>query len=442
MRGLPIRTRLTLLFAALSAAVIAAAGVALLVGFHASSFATVDEGLRSTFGSLAPDPERAIARSPASDETFAQLVRPDGGLATTQGPTERLLPSSISASLDEPVFFDRPVATLEEIVPVRILAGPVEGGVLVVAVDVEDQRLAFARLTTMVAVGGPVLLVTMAFVGWLLAGRALRPVERLREEASAISVLEPSRRLPVPATADELRSLAVTLNEMLDRLHRALERERRFVDDASHELRTPLGVLRGEVELALRQDRSREELVAALRSVQEEADRLERLTEDLLILARADRGRLPVRAVDTDVADLLERAAARFAGRAAAGGIRLRVDADAARARVDPDRIRQAVENLLDNALRSVPAGGAIRVSAERDASGLRVTVRDDGPGFPPDLLRRAFEPFAREDRGRADGGAGLGLAIVRAVAEAHGGAATVENRPDGGASVAIHVPA
>jgi heavy metal sensor kinase len=439
---LPIRTRLTLLFAGLSAVVLAVAGAALLIGFRSSSVGTVDEGLRSTFESLAGDPAGAIGRWPPSDETFVQYVTADGTLITTEpGAAERLLPPSITGPLTTLTSYDRIVSTLEEAVPVRVLAGPVDGGVLMVAVDVEDQQLAFARLATMVAIGGPVLLALLGLVGWWLAGSALRPVERLREEAEAISTLEPARRLPVPETADELQRLAETLNAMLDRLHDALERERRFVDEASHELRTPLGVLRAEVELALREPRGRDELQAALRSVEEEANRLGRLTTDLLLLARSDRGRLPVHAVDTDVGDLLERIAGGFSGRATAAGVHLTVAADGARGRVDPDRLRQAVENLLENALRHVGPGGAIDLEAARNGDGLHVTVRDDGRGFAEDVLPTAFEPFARDDRRRGDG-AGLGLTIVRAVAEAHGGRATAENLPRGGAAVSLHLPA
>jgi two-component system, OmpR family, sensor kinase len=439
---LPIRTRLTLLFAGLSAVVLAVAGAALLIGFRSSSMGTVDEGLRSTFESLAGDPPAAIGRLPASDETFAQFVTPDGTLVTTEpAATERLLPPSFTGPLTTTAFFDRVVPTLEEAVPVRVLAGPVDGGVLMVAVDVEEQQLAFARLVTMVVIGAPVLMAFLAIVGWWLAGSALRPVERLRQEAAAISTLEPSRRLAEPETADELQRLAETLNAMLDRLQEALERERRFVDEASHELRTPLGVLRAEVELALREPRGRDELEAALRSVEEEANRLGRLTTDLLLLARSDRGRLPVHAVDTDVADLLQRIAAGFEGRASAAGVRLTVTADGARGRVDPDRLRQAVENLVENALRQVGPGGAVDVEASRDGDELLVTVRDDGRGFAENVLPTAFEPFARDDRRRGDG-AGLGLTIVRAVAEAHGGRATAENLPRGGAAVSLHLPA
>jgi two-component system OmpR family sensor kinase len=249
---LPIRTRLTILFAGLTALVLAIASVGLVSAFRAASWSTVDEGLRDRFEALASDPVAGVGALPPSDEEFAQYLRPDGSLVTTAGVTDRLLPSTVTGSVEDIRISSGWVWTAEELVPVRILAGPVEdGGIVMVAVDVEDQQEAIARLIAILAIGGPALLAVLALVGWGLAGRALRPVERLREEAAAISTIEPDRRLPVPETGDELQRLAETLNGMLDRLHEALDRERRFLDEASHELRTPLAVLTSEVELAL-----------------------------------------------------------------------------------------------------------------------------------------------------------------------------------------------
>ncbi len=278
---------------------------------------------------------------------------------------------------------------------------------------------------------------------WAGSWRAPRsdPVEELRSEASAISTSEPDRRLPVPETGDELQRLAETLNGMLDRLHHALDRERRFVDEASHELRTPLGVLKAEVDLALKEPRSRDELEAALRSIAQETERLRRLTQDLLVLARSDRGRLPVHRAEVDVSRIVERVAAEFEDRARAGAVRVHVSGTNVRARVDGDRVRQAVENLVDNAIRHAGRGGTVEVRASMDGDRLRVDVSDSGPGFPGDLLDRVFEPFARADDDREVDGAGLGLAIVRAVAEAHGGSATARNEMGGGASVSLDLP-
>jgi signal transduction histidine kinase len=249
----------------------------------------------------------------------------------------------------------------------------------------------------------------------------------------------------VRESGDELARLGETLNAMLARLEESIERERRFVDDASHELRTPLANLKAELDLALRGSRNAEELESALRSASEETDRMARLADDLLVLARADRGRLPVRRERVDVGELVRRAVEPFRARAAGQGVALDVDvSEELVADLDELRIVQALGNVVDNALRATPAGGRVVVEAAREDGGLRFEVRDTGSGFPPAFLPNAFEAFARPDdsRSRPDGGAGLGLAIVRAVVEAHGGMAEATNPPGGGASVDLTIPA
>jgi two-component system, OmpR family, sensor kinase len=280
--------------------------------------------------------------------------------------------------------------------------------------------------------------------GWLVGGAALRPVERMRVETEAISESEPDRRLSVPATGDELAALGRSLNHMLDRLQTAVDRERRVVDNASHELRTPLANLKAELDLALRRARTEPELLAALRSASDETDRLARLAADLLVLARAHRGRLPIRRQEVDVDQLVREAVDAFAGSASAAEVTVAKEvAPALHGSLDGPRVRQALDNLLDNAIRHAGRKGKVTVSADRQADELRLAVTDSGPGFAPEFVADAFEPFSRMDEGRARsaGGAGLGLAIVRAVAEAHGGTVTAANRPEGGAVVELRIP-
>ena len=229
----------------------------------------------------------------------------------------------------------------------------------------------------------------------------------------------------VPRTRDEIAALATTMNQLLARLRRALAQQRTLVADASHELRTPFAVLSGELELAGRPGRSREELALAVERAGEEAARLARLTDQLLYLARTDEHRAPPRRERTSLAPLLDRSAEHAAGRARSAGVRCVVDAPADLAAVlDPDRIGEAVDNLVENALRFAPAGTAVVISARAVGRDLVIAVSDSGPGFPEPFLPHAFERFARPDssRARSDGGAGLGLAIVSAIAEAHGG--------------------
>ena len=197
-----------------------------------------------------------------------------------------------------------------------------------------------------------------------------------------------------------------------------------------------------ELDLALARSRTPEELESALRSAALETDRLVRLAEDLLVLARAEHGRLPLSRTDVSLRDALRETVASYEHRARAAGARIELDVPDETARVDPARLRQAVANLLENALRHSVVGGVIRVRAARDGRSVAISVEDSGPGFPADLLDHAFEPFARSDGGDPDGaGAGLGLTIVRAVAQAHGGTARAENLPQGGARVTFSLP-
>ena len=308
--------------------------------------------------------------------------------------------------------------------------------------DVYEATL--SQVARELAIGGVVFVAIAALGAYWLARAALSPVERLRRQVAAVSGRDDESAVEVPGTRDEIAALAGTMNELLGRLQGALARQRAFVADASHELRTPLAVLRGELELAARPGRGRDELAAAVRSAAAEAERLSRLTDDLLLLARNDEDRLSLRLETTDIGKLLARSAGIAASRLAAAGVSCRIEAqDGMLAAVDGDRIRQAVDNLLDNALRFAPRGSAIVLCATADGYDLGIQVRDDGPGFPPGFLPHAFERFRRPDtsRSRDDGGAGLGLAIVRAIAAAHGGTATAANRPGSGAMVSLRFP-
>jgi signal transduction histidine kinase len=301
-----------------------------------------------------------------------------------------------------------------------------------------------SQIARELAVGGVVFVAIAALGAYWLARAALSPVERLRRQVAAVSGRDEGSAVEVPGTRDEIAALAGTMNELLGRLQGALARQRAFVADASHELRTPLAVLRGELELAARPGRGREDLAAAVRSAAAEAERLSRLTDDLLLLARSDEERLSLRLETTDIGKLLARSAGIAASRLAAAGVGCHVEApDGTLAAVDRDRIRQAVDNLLDNALRFAPRGSVIVLAARANGPDLDIEVRDDGPGFPAGFLPHAFERFRRPDTGRSrdDGGTGLGLAIVRAIAAAHGGTASAANRPDGGAVVRVRIP-
>jgi two-component system, OmpR family, sensor kinase len=276
--------------------------------------------------------------------------------------------------------------------------------------------------------------------GYALAGAALRPIEAMRRRAAEISSSSLDERLPVTAVGDEIARLGETLNEMLARIEDGVVRERNFVTDASHELRTPLALLKTELELALRQERSAAELEQAIRSAAAETDRLGRIANDLLLLARSENGRLPLQLEAVDLADVLETVRGRFASRVDESDRAISVETNAARAfTADRLRLEQALGNMVDNAVRY--GDGPITLTAVQRTATVELHVADEGHGFPPPFLERAFERFSRSHDVRSTSGSGLGLAIVAAVALAHGGTAHAANRSDGGADVWMVLP-
>ncbi|MGO8955850.1 MAG: sensor histidine kinase [Streptosporangiaceae bacterium] len=331
--------------------------------------------------------------------------------------------------------------------PERLMATKLPGRpgwIAVAGISLESANGTISAVVTRLVIGGSAFVLVAAAGAYFLARAALAPVERLRREAAALSAADPAGRLPVPRSRDEIAALAGTMNNLLARLHSALARQRSFVADASHELRTPFAVLQGELELAAKPGRSREDLADAVAAAADEAARLSRITDDLLLLARSDEDQLTTRTEPTDLAALLSRSAQQAAQRCAKAGVTCSLKAPPELiAQVDPGRIRQAVDNLVDNSLRFAPTGTQVDISAEANGNDVEITVTDAGPGFPADYLPHAFERFRRPDggRARADGGAGLGLAIVLAIARAHGGTVTASNRPDGGAIVRLTLP-
>lgn len=310
--------------------------------------------------------------------------------------------------------------------------------------SLDESRRTLGGVTDGLWIGGAAFLILAGAGAYWLARAALAPVERMRREAAALSGTDTGSTLQVPRTNDEIAALAATMNDLLLRVRGALAQQRAFAADASHELRTPFAVLAGELELASRPGRSKEELAAAVATAREEVSRLARITDDLLLLARGDEGKLAIHPEPADIAAVLAQSAERAGARAAAAGASCRVDAPSGlTAIVDPGRIRQAIDNLVDNALRFAPRGTDIVLSASRAGAWLVIEVRDGGPGFPPDFLAHAFERFRRPDRDRARnaGGAGLGLAIAAAIAHAHGGRADARNLPGGGAVIRLEIP-
>jgi signal transduction histidine kinase len=312
--------------------------------------------------------------------------------------------------------------------------------VLVVGATRENSLETLSSFRDELLIAGPIALILATLAGYVLAGFSLQPVERMRRRAAEISAETAGERLPVAETRDEVQRLGETLNEMLGRLDEALARERDFVADAGHELRTPLALLRTELELALRHAESEDELRDAMRRSAAEVDRLTQLADDLLLIAGSDRGKLSLRLEALQASELLASVARRFEWRAEAEGRSVHAAASpGVKVRGDRVRLEQALGNLVDNSLRH--GGGRVRLQAVSENGVVELHVADEGSGFPPEFLPAAFERFTRPNAARAGGGAGLGLAIVRTIAEAHGGATHAANREPRGADVWLVLP-
>lgn len=456
MTHVPIRVRVAGAFALTMAVVLVLAGGIIYVHTASHLARILDLQLRvraQDLAVLAQEPGASIGETGSvqfleQGESYSQLIDANGRVlqasASLEGSPSLLTADELRRALAGPIFADREsVPGLDE--PSRILASPVQLGeeelVLLVGQTREDRAETLRSLRNVLLVAGPLALVLATLSGYLLAGVALRPVDSMRRRAAEISAEKPGERLPVPSTGDEIERLGTTLNEMLERLEAALQRERDFVADAGHELRTPLALLRAELELALRHGRTPEELHEALRLSIGEVDRLARLAEDLLLIARIDRGKLPLRVERFAAYDILQSVARRFEWRAREAGRAVgAVEASGVDVWGDRLRLEQALGNLVDNALRH--GDGVVRLSAAAHDGLIELHVTDEGRGFPQHFLERAFERFTRSDEARTAGGAGLGLSIVKVIAEAHGGSAHVESSRDGGADVWLTLPA
>lgn len=463
-----LQGRLALTFGIATLAVAALLGVIVFAQFHTALGDALDEDLSTRFSSLsaflaqtdaaAVDP--TVAPVLPETESFAQVLRPDGNVLTA---SPRALLADPVLSSSELGRARRETDTLVRPIPpdgdsARLRAGPARLGdervVIVVGTSLEQSAKAEHRLALALALGLPLLAILVGVGGWFLAGAVLAPVRSMVAEADELAAREPGQRLSIPVGGEELAELARRLNDLLDRIESAMVHERAFLDDASHELRTPIAIVRGEVELARMAvadnlDTRGSEVARSLDSTLEEVERLDRLAGNLLVLARTRAGR-PGEARRVDLGAVARRATtnARRAHRVVTGAVEIdvaihvEVDVDGSVfALGDETALERAIGNLVDNALRH--ARSRVDVDVRRTEQDAIVEVRDDGPGFPVEILPTVFNRFTRDgaSRGSVTPNAGLGLAIVDAIATAHGGRAVAENA-QGGARVRIEVPA
>lgn len=453
MDRIPVRIRLVLAFIAVVAMLLAGSGFALRALYARSLDRAIDDGLRARAADVATLVTDELSGDGAGlrpsvltdrGERFAQVLDSRGtlvadtpqttGYPLLDGPQRtRALRGGLWATL--PAGRGARWALRLRAIPVPTPDGRLA---VVVGTPLRERDQAIHQLMSLLLIGEPLILVLMSIVGYLVAAGALRPVEAIRARAARLPGEENGGLLPVPRARDEISRLATTLNEMLSRIERLAQRERRFVADASHELRTPLAVLKGELEIARMADRTDDERGEAVASAAEEVERLGQLVDDLLLVAASDERRLPLRPARIDAAAQVRRVADRARRRVDLAGRDLAVEAEPGIGLdADPERLVQLLDGLVDNAIRH--GDGPIEISARREGGVVEFGVHDHGAGFPETFLPLAFERLSRGDHARTQPGAGLGLAIVRLIAEAHGGCAGARN--EGGAYVWARFP-
>jgi signal transduction histidine kinase len=448
-----VRFRITALATVAVAAVLAATAVGLVAVQRRALTDSLDESLAGEAQALAARLEDgngaagagtdggAVTAPTVDDDAVTQVVVDGDVLAASRPGLERqpLAPTPEGTSDSRTVDAVPGGEGAFRVVSQR-LDSEVAGATAVVhvAAPLDDVNESTSLLARSLALAVPGITALLAALVWALAGRTLRPVEAIRSEVARIGATDLRRRVPVPPGDDEVGRLARTMNAMLERVEDATDRQRRFVGDASHELRTPLARIRSEIEVDLNHPGSAD-LVDTHRSVLEEAIGMQRLVDDLLLLARADTdgrsGELAPTRLDAVVAAEVARASR---GSPVALDARSLAEVTVA---ADSPELRRVVANLLDNATRHAHA--RVLVTVTDDGGAAQLTVTDDGPGVPPDQAERIFERFARLDAARsaADGGTGLGLAIAREIVERHCGTLVLDTAHRGGARFVLRLP-
>jgi two-component system OmpR family sensor kinase len=458
--SLPIRSRLTLWYVGLLAVILIVVGAFLLLRLRAGLVAGVDQSLDDHANEVALDLQggdrgfesftlsslRALSRGAFA----AQLEAPDGHvLGSTNDPTGRQ--PMIDTAVRQQVLRGGPVRLTSRLGPeranFRVLAVPYAHGgrtdVLVVARSLVDVDESVRRLRLLLLLAVPVAVAVAGAGGWLLARKALLPVARMTRKAEVISADRLQERVAVPRARDELGRLASTLNDMLDRIERGVQEQQRLVADASHELRTPLAVMRSEIDVWLRAPDLPAQAREALDSVGEEVERMSRILDNLLTLARIDEGRLDLLCSTQRLDQLVTEVLGKLRPIATANGIALEVSGEDAEVLADGPRLELVITNLVDNAIKYTGAGGSVRVLLWRDRQEAGVTVSDTGPGIREEALPHLFDRFYRADaaRTRSAGGSGLGLAICKEIVTAHGGRLWASSKVGEGSSFSLAMP-
>jgi signal transduction histidine kinase len=429
-----LRARITALAALAVLGVLTAASIGIVLAQRAALVDALDEHLDQQADAVAAEiraGETVRDRDLPSDDVVVEIVGPDGALVAESEELDGRLPQEDGSGA-------RTVELPDGDGPARLLTREVDGATVLVAGSLDDVTDGTAALAGALVVAVPLTCTLLAAIVWWALGRALQPVEDLRARVDSISGARLDHRVPEPRTPEEISRLARTMNAMLGRLQESADRQRRFVADASHELRSPLARMRTELEVDQAHPGSADS-VATSRSVLDEVATLQRLVDDLLMLARADAGAPGVaRRALVDLDEVVGRLAVR--GRSTGVDVDTR-DVRPVQVAGDAAQLERAVGNLLDNAVRH--AHSRVTVTLEEVDGSAVVVVADDGPGIAPHDSDRVFERFTRLDDARSagSGGAGLGLPIARDIAERHGGSLGLEVDGSAGARFVLRLP-
>ena len=456
---LSIRVRLTLWYVILLAVILAAFSAGVYIALRHTLYNNLDGSLERNatafldiiqYDDNRPTlPIRFPSDDPREGEHFVRVFDTSGGLTFDNSSEIGDVP--VDAHAVEAALIGRPTVRAVTAAgdPMRVKTLPIVrdgqvSGVIEVGLAADDASDTLARFLLIIGAAYPLTLGLASLGGVFLAGRALSPVDKVTRLARHVSAEDLSQRLNLQLPDDEVGRLARTFDEMIARLDDAFRRQRDFIADASHELRTPLTIMKGQIDVSLQKEREPRDYMQVLRAVNEEVDRLIRLAGSLLTLTRADAGQIPLVLEPVSVSDVVTSALEQVRPLAGQRGIELRLlpQTDAT-IQADEDLLLQLLLNLLDNAIKYTPAGGQVTAGWGSNSEQVDLWVGDTGPGIPGEHLPHLFDRFYRVDRARsrAEGGVGLGLAISRWIAEAHGGSISVESAQGEGSTFTVLVP-
>ncbi len=460
--GLGIKAKLTLLYATILGIGLVIFGWFLYFSLYRTLLYTTDERLRVVAEIMVRTPlgSQAFDLPQDFDLIFDRFfgIRTSGKLIQIIDPSGRVrLRSSSLKGLSIPFSEEayknglKGLMTYETIEPVggyplRVMTYPViDRGrllyLLQVGSSIEGVRDTLGNLLFFLYLSIPMAIILSGLAGWLIATRALRPVEEMADAARRITAENLSERIEIKGQ-DEIGMLAETFNDMIARLEASFDRIKRFTADASHELRTPLTILKGEVEVALKMERTVEGLRKVLMSNLEEIDRLSKIVNDLLLLARMESNREEFRFSEVSLDELIEERYMQMRTFALDKGVKMEMEKkDGVKVKGDPAKLKQLFLNLMDNAIKYTPPGGRVHVSVGREDGFAVVTVSDTGIGIPQKDLPHIFDRFYRVERAGREGGSGLGLSICKLIVEAHGGRIDVESRQGRGSTFRVFLP-